>query len=239
MPKKNRNFELTSELLEEYRDASLVNAQTLIEEAALLLANGRYARAYFMAVSAVEEAGKAVQAFEGLGKNLRDPAVTHRLKKQFENHSQKVTSAFSPWLQATPAIREQIKDFVKMMVDLSFGREASMYTDIHAEKLIVTTPQKQISKKAASDCVRLAVRVLAYARPYAEQVEVKVASRVQNSFFALNPNVFQRMANIADFWWFYIEQMKQGNMALDSAVVEYNASYFNNGKLFRPEEPAG
>jgi AbiV family abortive infection protein len=238
MPEKNRNFELTPELLREYRDASLVNAQALVEEAALLLANGHYARAYFLAVSAVEEAGKAVQAYEGLGKNLRDPAVTQRLKLQFEDHSQKVTSAFSPWVQATPAIRDQIMDFVEMMVNLKFGREASMYTDIHAERVIVTTPQKQIRKEAASDCVRLALRVLAYARPYAEQVEVKTTNRIQDSFFALRPKTFLKMANTADFWWFYIEQMEKGNTGLEQAVVDYNANYFTKSKLFRPEAPA-
>lgn len=238
MPAKDRKYELTAELLSEYRNASLVNAQALLEEAALLLAHGHHARAYFLAVSSVEEAGKAVQAYEGLGKNLRDPAVTQRLKLQFEDHSQKVTSAFSPWVQATPDIREQIMDFVKMMVDLQFGREASMYTDIHAEKVIVTTPQKQIRKEAATDCVRLAGRVLAYVRPYAEQAQLKTTTRLQDSFFALRPTVFQKMANTADFWWYYIAQMEQGKAALESAAVDYNNNYLCKGKLFRPEDTA-
>jgi AbiV family abortive infection protein len=238
MPAKDRNYELTPELLSEYRDASLVNSEALLEEAALLLAHKHHSRAYFLAVSSVEEAGKAVQAYEGLGKNLRDPAVTQRLKLQFEDHSQKVTSAFSPWIQATPDIRDQIMGFVNLTVDLQFGREASMYTDIHAEKVIVTTPQKQISREAATDCVRLAGRVLAYARPYAEQVQIKTTNRVQDSFFALRPTIFQKMANTADFWWYYISQMEQGNRTLESAVVDYNASFFSRGKLFRPETQA-
>jgi len=66
MPAKNRKYELTPRLLVEYRDAALVNSYALLEEATLLLANKHFARAYFLSASCIEEAGKAVQAFEGL-----------------------------------------------------------------------------------------------------------------------------------------------------------------------------
>lgn len=234
MPAKNREYQLTSELLQQYLDAALVNAQALVEEATLLLGQAHYARAYFLAASSIEESGKAVQAFEGLGRNLSDSAVTHRLKLQFEDHSQKVASAFSPWIQATPNIRDEIMNFVRMMVDLKFGREASMYTDINAEKLIVTTPEMQVRQRTASDCVRLAGTVLAYAGPYAQQSQPKTMTRVQDAFFALRPAVFQKMANTADFWDYYIAQVEQGNMALEAAVTEYNKNYLSQGKAFKP-----
>jgi AbiV family abortive infection protein len=240
MPAKDRNYELTEDLIRQYRDAALINAQALLEEAALLLAHGQFARAYFLSASCIEEAGKAVQAFEGLGRNLKDPAVTQRLKHQFEDHSQKVTSAFSPWVQATPNIRDEIMNFVRTMVDLKFGREASMYTDIHAERMIVTTPQMQVRKKTAADCVRLAGTVLAHVRPYAQQAQPKTTTRVQDAFFALRPSVFQKMANTADFWEYYITKMEKGNTALEAAVTEYNHHYFSKGKLFdsTPAAPA-
>lgn len=234
MPVKDRQYELTAELLYEYRDASLLNSQALLDESALLLKHAHFARAYFLAAASVEEAGKAVQAYEGLGKNLRDPAVAQRLKLQFEDHSQKITSAFWPLIQATADDEEKIMGLVKMMVDLQFGREASIYADIHAEKLIVTTPQKQIRKKAASDCVRLAGIVLSYARPYAERAELTTTTRLQDLFFSLKPTVFQKMANTADFWWYYIAQMEKGDATLGSAAVEYNTSYLSKGRLFRP-----
>jgi AbiV family abortive infection protein len=238
MPAKDRDYELTEELICQYRDAALVNAQALLEEAALLLAHGHFARAYFLSASCIEEAGKAVQAFEGLGRNLKDPAVTQRLKLQFEDHSQKVTAAFSPWVQATRNIRDEIMNFVQMMVDLKFGREASMYTDIHADQLIVTTPQMQVRKKTAADCVRLAGAVLAHVRPYAQQAKPKTTTRVQDAFFALRPSVFQRMANTADFWEYYITKMEKGNKALEAAVTEYNLHYLSKGKLFNPTSAA-
>ena len=234
MPPKDRDYELTDEMLRQYRDAALVNAQALLEEAALLLAHGHFARAYFLSASCIEEAGKAVQAFEALGRNLKDPAVTQRLKLQFEDHSQKVTSAFSPWVQATSNIRDEIMTFVRMMVDLKFGREASMYTDIHVERMIVTTPQMQVRKKTALDCVRLAGTVLAHVRPYAHQAQPKTTTRVQDAFFALRPSVFQKMAKTADFWEYYISKMEQENTALESAVTEYNLHYISKGKLFNP-----
>ena len=240
MPTKNRDYQLTADLLRQYRDAALVNAQELLEEAALLLGHGHYARAYFLAASSIEEAGKAVQAFEGLGRNLSDPAVTHRLKLQFDDHSQKVTSAFSPWVQASSDIRAEIMDFVRAMVDLKFGREASMYTDIHAERLIVTTPAMQVHQGAAANCVRLAGTVLAYARSYAQQSQPKVTTRVQDTFFALRPTVFQKMANTGDFWEYYVSRLEQGGVTLEAAVTQYNKEYLVQGKLFKPEpNPAG
>lgn len=235
---KARDYKLTAALLLEYRDAALVNAQALLEEATLLLAHEKYARAYFLSASTIEEAGKAVQAFEGLGRNLKDPAVTQRLKLQFEDHSQKVTAAFSPWLQATPNLKDEVMNFVNMMVDLKFGREASMYTDINAERVIVTTPQMQVRQKTASDCVRLAGAVLSHVRPYAQQAQPKPTTRVQDAFFALRPSLFQKVANTADFWYFYIDRMECGNLALESAVTEYNDIYFSKGSLFRVESSA-
>jgi AbiV family abortive infection protein len=234
MPVKDRDYKLTSELLQQYRDSALVNAHALLEEAALLLAHGHHARAYFLSASSIEEAGKAVQAFEGLGKNVKDSAVAQRLKLQFEDHSQKVTAAFSPWLQATPNLRDEVMDFVEMMVALKFGREASMYTDINAERAIVTTPQMQVGQKIAANCVRLAATVLSHVRPYAQQARPKATTRVQDAFFALKPAVFQKMANTPDFWEYYVSRMELGNMALEAAVTEYNQRYLSQGKAFKP-----
>ena len=221
-----------------YRDGALANAQALLEEAALLLAHRHYARAYFLAASSVEEAGKAVQAFEGLGRNLSDSAVSNRLKLQFEDHSLKVTAAFSPWIQASPNVRAEIMDFVRIMVDLKFGREASMYTDINAERAIVTTPSMQVKEKAAAHCVHLAGNVVAQVRRYL-QSQPKPISRVQDEFFALKPTVFKKMANTADFWEYYIAQMEVGNMALENVVTEYNKRYFSKDTLFKPATHGG
>lgn len=65
-------FRYTVELLKEYSDAALENAAELLQEASVLHAQGYRARAYFLAVAGIEETGKAVIAFDGQGRNLRD-----------------------------------------------------------------------------------------------------------------------------------------------------------------------
>lgn len=55
---KNRNYELTPELLQEYSDAALANAQELLDEASLLLQHDHQARAYFLAVAASKRSAR-------------------------------------------------------------------------------------------------------------------------------------------------------------------------------------
>jgi AbiV family abortive infection protein len=233
MPIKERSYELTHELLRQYRDAAVVNAEALLEEAELLLDHGHLARAYFLAVSSIEEIGKSVQAFEGLGKNLRDPAIQQRLKLNFEDHSQKVTYAFMPWMQAISDLREKAMELADIMAAIQFGREAAMYTDINAERSAVTTPDMQVREQAASDCVRLARKVMGYARPHAQQNQPKPATKAHDALFAMKPSLYNKIVNSADFWWFHISRMEQGQSAFDANVVEYNKSFMANGKAFK------
>jgi len=233
MPIKDRSYELTTELLQTYRDAAVVNSETLLVEAGLLLAHSHNARAYFLAVSSIEEAGKAVQAFEALGKNLNDPAVAQRIKLQFGDHTPKVTAAFLPWIQTAENPRERVMECVDLMVALAFGREAAMYTDINAEKNIVTTPQKQVSQHVASDCIRLATTVLSHVRLYVMQSMPKKTTKAHDELFALKPSIFQKLLNNADFWEYYLSKMESGTTAFDEAVADYNRAYLTQGKYFK------
>lgn len=87
----SKNFRFTPEVLREYSEAALKNASELVEEASLLYAHGHVARAYFLAVASIEETGKALLAFDAQGRNLADSAVTSKLKRAMEDHSQKIT----------------------------------------------------------------------------------------------------------------------------------------------------
>ena len=235
MPRvKNRDYELTPALLEQYRDAALKNAATLLEEASILLAHQHFARAYFLAVAAVEEIGKSVQAFDGIGRNLKDSAVSTRLKLQFEDHSQKITSAFLPWLLATPNLRDEVMGFVNTMIDVKNGREPSMYTEIHDGTKVVT-PEAAVRSSVAENCVRLAERILSYTRPHVTQSQPKVITRVQDAFFAMKPGVFQKMTKSADFWEYYISRKQAGDNALETAVTEYNRLYFSKSVKFKED----
>jgi AbiV family abortive infection protein len=232
---KNREYQLTHELLQQYRDAALVNAQALLEEAALLLQHDHHARAYFLAVASIEEIGKAVQASDGMGRHLQDSAVSTRLKLQFADHSQKITSAFVPWLLAIPNLREEVLSFNDLMIHVKRGRKRSMYTDIDVEGPSVITPSTSIRQRAAEDCVRLAQDVLAYARPYVTQAHPKVTTRVQDAYFAMRPAVFQKMLKMRDFWEYYISCSQAGDRAWETAVIQYHNNYLSKGLPFKAE----
>lgn len=232
MPIKERNYELTTDLLRQYRDAALANAASLLKEADLLLAHGHLARSYFLAVSCIEEIGKAVQAFEGIGKNLKDPAIQQRLKLLFEDHSQKVTYAFMPWLQSIPNLHDRVTEFTEIMVAIQFGREAAMYTDINAERVVVTTPEMQVGQRAATDCIRLAKTVMQFARPYAEKPHPKPATKEHDALFSMKPSLYQKIVSSEDFWRCHIARIEQGLQAFDSNVIEYSRAYLGRGVRF-------
>ena len=149
-----------------FGDASFISASSAVDKVFLCLPPNAYlcfrdyARAYFLGVAAIEEVGKAVQAFDGMGRNLRNSAVSTRLKLKFEDHSQKIAAAFVPWLLATPNIRNEVMAFIDVMVDVKHGREPSMYTDIQSDGSTVVTPESVVRPLAAENCVRLGYAVL-------------------------------------------------------------------------------
>lgn len=233
---KVRDYQLTPTILEQYRDAALKNAAALIEEASLLLAHKHFARAYFLSVAAVEESGKAVQAFDGIGRNLKDSAVSRRLKLQFDNHSQKITSAFLPWLLAAPNLREEMMSFVNIMVDVKHGREPSMYTDIQQDGSRVVTPETVVRSSVADNCVCLAKQVLSYAKAYVTESKPKITTPVQDAFFAMKPGLLPKMMNTKDFWEYYLSRMEAGDKALENAAIEYNRLYLSKDSKFKNEQ---
>jgi AbiV family abortive infection protein len=234
--RKNRDYQLTRELLQQYRDAALTNAQELLEEAALLLQHDHHARAYFLAVASIEEVGKAVQAFDGMGRNLKDPAVAKRLKLQFEDHAQKISSAFVPWLDTIPDLRKEVvMSLVNLMIDVKHGREPSMYTDIHVEGPKVITPSALVRKVAAKDCVRLARDMLSRARPYVTQTNPQVKTRNQDEYFTMKQDVFHKMLSTRDFWEYYMSRKQAGDIAADTVVIQYHKDYFTKGLQFKAE----
>lgn len=131
--KKERNYKLTHEILEQYQSAALENAQDLVREAHCLLHSQYWSRAYFLSCSSIEETGKAFQAFSARGKNLRDPGVQDRIKRGFEDHGKKNLTALTGLLFRD---QERMKDekFLDFIIDtslaLQIGREKSMYVDI-------------------------------------------------------------------------------------------------------------
>jgi AbiV family abortive infection protein len=230
------SFRFTVELLREYCTAALRNASELLEEATLLSAHGHVARAYFLAVASIEETGKALQAFDAQGRNLADSAVTAKLKRAMEDHSQKISAAFSAWLLASPNTRDAVLPAVDLMIHLKRGREPSMYTDIHSKSSKVKVPGAMVRDIAAKDCIRLAGNCLTYAQKHVAEKTPEPRTRAQDQLFAMKLGQFQKIANTEDFWWYYIAQLESGNQGLAEAVIEYQKEYMMKGKQFKATE---
>ncbi len=229
-------FRYTVDLLREYGAAALQNSSELLEEASLLFSNGHSARAYFLAVASIEETGKALLAFDAQGRNLGDSAVTAKLRRAMEDHSQKITAAFTATLLASPNIRDAVMPLVDLMIHLKHGREPSMYTDIRYEESNVRIPAAIVRNVAARDCVQLARDCLAHSRNHVAEKTPETRSRAEDEMFAMKSAQFQKMANTEGFWWHYIAQLESGKRDFAAAAVAYQRDYFSKGKTFeRPE----
>ena len=108
--------DLTPALLKSYSEAALHNADELLAEASLLLEHDHFARAYFLAVACVEEAGKALMAFDAQNRNFSDPAISAKLKKMMESHSDKTNYALYMWAMSSPDLRETLKVTLELVV---------------------------------------------------------------------------------------------------------------------------
>ena len=230
---KVRAYALNTALLQRYSRAALDNAVELLAEASLLEANGHQARAYFLAVASIEEMGKASLAFEAQGRNLSDPAVAAKLRKSFEDHSSKITAAFMPWLLACTDVASSVKNAIRLMVDLKFGREPSMYVDVGEDGVSVHSPSFAVRTNAASDCVRLARDCLAHVQRHIATRTPTKASAAQDRFFAMKGSVTRQMMNTEDFWEFHIDRLKAGHGELEVSVTTYHDTYFSKRATYK------
>ena len=232
---------ITAELLRQYSDASLCNASELLDEASLLAASSHHARAYFLAVAAIEETGKSLLAFDSQGRNLRDPAVTRKLQKSMEDHQSKIRAAFTGWLMASPVIRDVVMPMIGLMIDLQHGREPSMYTEIRGNTATVQSPTQVVREIAARDCVRLASQCLAYARKHVSETTPRQWTRQEDELFAMKSTEYQKIMNTENFWWYYIAQAESGQKDFSQSVVRYRKEFLLSDKQFQlgPEERRG
>jgi hypothetical protein len=157
-----------------------------------------------------------------------------------EDHSQKITAAFTAMLLASPDIRDAVMPAVELMIHLKRGREPSMYTDIRYEESKVQVPSSMVRDVVAKDCVRLARDCLAHARKHIAEKKPETRSRAEDQLFAMKSGQFQKMANTEGFWWYYIAQVESGKRDFAAAAVAYQREYFSKGKTFiRPDEGKG
>jgi AbiV family abortive infection protein len=223
---------LTATLLQFYSEAALRNADELLAEASLLRDHDHMARAYFLAVACVEEAGKALLAFDAQNRNLSDPAVCTKLKKSMESHGEKINYALSMWALSSPDQRKALKVALDLIVHVKHGREPSMYSDLRTAPDRVQTPREVVGASAARDCVRLAEDCLAYAHRHVIEKTPVTFTTAQDRLYTMKSAKFQEMLKTEDFWWYYISRMEAGQHDIAEAVLGYERDHIKTGTPF-------
>lgn len=224
---------LTTTLLYSYSEVALRNADELLAEASLLRDHDHMARAYFLAVACIEEAGKALLAFDSQNRNLSDPAVCTKLKKSMESHEMKITYALSKWALSSPDQRKALEVALDLIFDVKHGREPSMYSDLRTAPDRVQTPREVVRESAARDCVRLAENCLAYAHRYVNEKTPAKFTTAQDRLFTMKTAAFQEMLNREDFWWYYISRMEADQHDIGEAVLRYERDHIKTDTPFR------
>ncbi len=224
---------LTTSLLHSYSEAALRDADEFLNESLLLRDHDHMARAYFLAVSCIEETGKAMLAFDSQHRNLTDPAVSKKLKTSMESHGQKINYALSSWAFSSPDPLEAMKEAVNLIIHVKHGREPSMYSDLRTDPDRVQTPREIVRATAARDCVRLAENSLAHAhRHVSEKIPAKFTT-AHDRLFTMKPAKFQEILSMEDFWWYYISRMEAGQQDMAESVLGYERDHIKTGTPFR------
>lgn len=231
--KKVRDYTLTEELLDNYQSAALENARQLIEEASLLLEKEHYARAYFLSLASIEETGKAQISFESKGRSLNNDGLCKKIKENLESHSNKITSAFIAWMTYSSDQREALKASVELMVQLKFGREKSMYTDVQPDGINLSVPSEVVRPIAAKDCLNLAINCLSHAIRYFQENTPGKRNSYEDKLICLKQNTMTAMLSTEDFWEYFITQLEGGDNSYAKAVVTYHDVYYKKSKLFK------
>lgn len=235
MMKKERDYDLTDELLVSYREAALDNSRQLIEEAQLLLSKEYYARTYFLALASIEETGKAQILFDAMGRDLSDLGLCNMIKKRIEMHSYKIISAFIAWLQKSENQKEAVQEYVDITVHLKRGREKSMYTDVKSNILGLSKPNEVVRPVAARDCLHIAVNCLHHTEQHIKNSSPRKTSKYEDKLYCLNTDKMTKMMNTEDFWEYYIDQLKQGNNDHAMTSVKYYDEYFSKNQTFKKQ----
>ncbi len=223
---------LTTALLQLYSEAALRNADDLLAEASLLRDHGHMARTYFLAVTCIEEAGKALLAFDAQNRNLSDPAVCTKLKKSMESHGNKINYALGIWASNSSDQRKALKKALDLIAHVKFGREPSMYCDLSTALDRVQMPRAVVRESAAQDCVRLAGNCLAYAHRHVIEKTPAKFTTAQDRLFTMKSAKFQELLKTEDFWYYYISLMEAGQQDIAEAVLGYERDHIKTGMPF-------
>lgn len=235
MPRTKHTVIFSTELLKEYNSAALKNAESLYQEAYLLLSERHYARAYFLAVASLEETGKAALAFNALGRKLADSAVQSRLNEEFQDHGAKISAAFLAMFKglSQTELRENFQYIIDLQVSLKFGREPSMYIGINKTGSL-HIPNNVVRPQAAADCVRLAKDCLEQTKSMVRADKPFTFTSYQDRFFALGKKAKKvwEQSDFGDFLLYVIENEGINSDTIPKCVCTYYDDYLSKDKRF-------
>jgi len=233
MGKKARDYKLNFEFLDSYQKAALHNANSLLDEAKLLLSNNYYARAYFLAVASIEETGKAFMAFSSKGRNLNNTALHKKLKEMFENHSQKISSAFIGWLTESKNPQKSLEAMIDLMIHLKRGREKSIYVDARNDNT-VTIPSQLVRPIAAKHSTEIAENCLHFTQKFLLEKEPYKTSTFDDKLLCIKNEKIQALFSEDDFGGYLLHRLKADGQKFNISeyIVTYHDAYYCRGKKF-------
>lgn len=233
MVNKNKSYNITLELLEEYQEHSLINAKELLSESHLLFQNKKYARSYFLACASIEETGKAYIAFNAKGRTLDN--VKETLKNKFERHSDKLISALTCWLISFEKhdIEKNVMEIVDISIHLQYGRELSMYVDFKENKTL-SIPSQVVQKQNAVGCIEIADKCFSTTNEYTLNNKPKQTCNLDDKYFNLSPSKISEITNTENFWHYFLDQAQnKSDLAnITKYIVRYRESYYCKNKQF-------
>lgn len=240
--KKQRDYQITEELLIKYQNAALENAQELVDEASLLYSEKHYARSYFLALASIEEVGKSHISFSTRGRNLKDTGMCNKIREHFECHDKKIVNAFVPWMMKASLKREAIEVANQLMLDLKYGREKAMYIDVKSDQTL-SIPKQIVRPVAAKDCIRIATNCINYAKYYYQNNKPYKYSSYDDKLMSINTKQLTTMMNNIDFWEYYLDCLKtdKSSDAFNKSMVKYYDGYYKKKikyKSIKTEEAA-
>lgn len=153
--------------IDDYIHALLTNAESLIEEAAILFQNGFYARAFTLSHIAREELSKCLMLHSaGVKKLAEHPVDEKKLMARLRDHKAKLTaehvqtSVIIAALGATNHGIELLQSSSILTEHRNNRKNTSLYVGLKDE--VVSTPTEQFSSEQASRNIALATDALTY-----------------------------------------------------------------------------
>jgi len=187
-------------------------------------------------VAAIEEIGKSFISFDAQGRNLNDSAVTTKIRKSLESHSDKIRMAFHASVLSHDDLQKELQGIIDLMIALKHGREPSMYTDINYESLEIKRPKELVREIAAKDCIRLAQHCYYKTKTHQQEKQPTQRSSSEDAFYGMKTRKLTELFNNEDFWWFHISNIGSGEHDISASVVTYQREYLGKGRTFKVSE---